>query len=79
MSGKKGGGVSVDMLDGIEDVATRTGELAEALECAYEAAKSQQADCGDFIGGTLAVLMREADEVFGAASGLLSKAKGACA
>ncbi|MEG2025137.1 MAG: hypothetical protein RRZ85_06275 [Gordonibacter sp.] len=76
MSGK-GHRVPIDVLDGIGDVAIRTGELAEAIECAHVAASFKGEDCGEFVGGTLAVLLREADEVFGMASGLLSEAKGA--
>lgn len=67
--------VSMEVIDGIEDVALAVRYLTEALECVSVAVSSGTVDSGDFIEGALYVLMQSADSTGEAVSVLLSKVK----
>lgn len=77
MSGKKGkAGMPMWAVDGLVDVADAAGSLAQAVECAAIAVRTDLDDPMEFMPGTLDVLLVASEDVRVRAAKLRDKAEG---
>ncbi|WP_080797865.1 hypothetical protein [Arabiibacter massiliensis] len=82
MSGKKSEereGMPLWVVDGLVDTADAVGGLAQAIECATVAVDAERCDPGDFIEGTLDVLLLAAEDAYERLARLRDAAEGALA
>ena len=79
MSGKKREAVPLWALDGLIDACDAAGSLAQAVECAAVAVRTELTDPMEFMEGTLDVLLLAAEDAHGKIARLREDAEGAAA
>lgn len=62
-NGKQVVAIPMGLVDGLGDVASRSEDIVQAIECAYIAVRSDRCDPEAYIDGMLAVLLLAADRM----------------